>query len=81
MDKITSSKLATNKNNVSCNALNQVGQIKCKLLICFNKWGQLVLKGLISILEIQGSIFTNDISCVQHLNVDKIFTTYVANLD
>jgi hypothetical protein len=45
-----------------------------------NKWGGLVVKELISMFEIQGSIPTNDIGCVQHWNVDQIFITYVANL-
>jgi hypothetical protein len=80
LEKITSNKISKNKNNVLGNVLNEVGYLKCTLLICFNKWGDLVVNELILIFEIQGSIATNDIGCVQHWNVDKIFTTFVTNL-
>jgi uncharacterized UPF0160 family protein len=45
------------------------------LLLFNNKWGGLVVKELISILGVQGSIFTHGMGCGQHWNVDQIFFT------
>jgi hypothetical protein len=56
-------KISKNKNDVLCNVLNEIGQIECTLLFFHNKWGGLVVKELISILEVQGSILTNDMGC------------------
>ncbi len=51
-----------------------------QIIYLLQQVGSFGAKGVISILEIRGSIPTNDIVCLQHWNVDKIFTTYVANL-
>jgi hypothetical protein len=47
----------------------------------YNKWGGLMVKELISFLGVQGLIFTNDMGCDKCWNVDKIFFTYVINLN
>jgi hypothetical protein len=45
------------------------------------KWDfNLVVKKLISILEVQGLIPTNDMGCGQQWDFAQIFLTYLANL-
>jgi hypothetical protein len=50
--------------------------MECKLLLCHNKWGGLV----VMILGIQGSIPTNDMGYNQGWNVDQILFTYLSNI-
>jgi hypothetical protein len=44
-----------------------------KLDYLHKNWGGLMVKELNSILEVQGSNFTNDMHCSQHWNIHQIF--------
>jgi hypothetical protein len=50
------------------------------MLFFFHKWGGFVVKELIFIFGVQGSILMNGMGCDQRWNVNHIFLTYIGNI-
>jgi hypothetical protein len=62
-------KISKFKNDVLCNVLNEIGQIKCTLFF-YHKWGGFMVKELISIFGVHKSIPKNDMGYGPNWNVD-----------